>query len=51
MAEAEAIAEWQRDKAIYAAWGDLLTSQIVYVLEAQIHEPIGQFLKHHLSPG
>lgn len=45
MAEAEAIAEWQRDKAIYAAWGDLLTSQIVDALEAQIHEPIGQFLK------
>lgn len=45
MAEAEALAEWQRDKPIYEAWGDLLTSQIIDALEAQIHEPIGQFLK------
>ncbi|WP_313451365.1 GTP pyrophosphokinase [Brevibacterium casei] len=45
MAEAEALAEWQRDKAIYAAWGDLLTSQIIDALKSQIHEPIDQFLK------
>lgn len=45
MGEAEAIAAWQDDKALYKAWGELLTSQISEALGQQIHEPISQFLK------
>lgn len=45
MAEAEALADWQRDKPLYTAWGCLLTSQILESLEAVTHERMSQFLK------
>lgn len=50
MAEAEALADWQRDKPLYAAWGNLLTSQILGALEEQLHDPVGQFLKIPPTP-
>lgn len=45
MSEAEAVSDWQRDKHLYEAWGELLTSQILKALEAEVHEPMSQFLK------
>lgn len=45
MNEAEAFATWQREKPLYEAWGEALTSAIQAKLGSLIHEPIGQFLK------